>query len=242
MVSLGHNELILLSRFSPTSCKVQVQRARPLPLPHRADIPRRHPRVPYRVYGGSSGQRGTAGVLCSHSPGHYSGYSCGQLSTLFKHSHAEFFRQKKNNVFFIFIHFLILRWCRYLKLFLVEDEDQLIPHSQYHWCWWSGDARSQGISSHDIELGIPVYSTFSSRMVNTSAPWQMAFISCISHTSSNAFSSQKYFVLKNLVLMHSKFHSLVLSYRFVLVISGQHIWAWLAYGGDHCWNGLCWPQ
>ena len=25
-----------------------------------------------------------------------------------------------------------------------------ILHNQYHGCWWPGDARSQGISNHDI--------------------------------------------------------------------------------------------
>ena len=25
-------------------------------------------------------------------------------------------------------------------------------HSQYHGCWWAGDARHQGISNHDIDL------------------------------------------------------------------------------------------
>ena len=26
-----------------------------------------------------------------------------------------------------------------------------VKHSQYHGCWWPDDARSQGISSHDID-------------------------------------------------------------------------------------------
>ena len=33
-----------------------------------------------------------------------------------------------------------------------EDKDLSIGHSQYHGCWWPGDTRSQGISSHDIDL------------------------------------------------------------------------------------------
>ena len=30
------------------------------------------------------------------------------------------------------------------------DKDLPILHSQHHGCWWPGDARSQGISNHDI--------------------------------------------------------------------------------------------
>ena len=41
----------------------------------------------------------------------------------------------------------------------------IIPCSQYHGGWWLGDARSQGISSHDIDLFIPEYSSLSTRMV-----------------------------------------------------------------------------
>ena len=38
---------------------------------------------------------------------------------------------------------------------LKEDKDLPILHSQYHGCWYPGDARSQGISSHDIGLISP---------------------------------------------------------------------------------------
>ena len=39
-------------------------------------------------------------------------------------------------------------------------------HSQYHGGWWPGDARSQGISSNDIDLVIPKYAYFSTRGLN----------------------------------------------------------------------------
>ena len=35
-----------------------------------------------------------------------------------------------------------------------EDKGTHIAHSQYHGCWYLGDARSQGISSHGIDRGI----------------------------------------------------------------------------------------
>ena len=41
--------------------------------------------------------------------------------------------------------------------FLVEDKDPLILHSQYHCCWWPGNARSQGISNHGIDLFLPEF-------------------------------------------------------------------------------------
>ena len=34
----------------------------------------------------------------------------------------------------------------------MEDKDLFILHIQYHACWWTGDTRSQGISSHGTDL------------------------------------------------------------------------------------------
>ena len=48
--------------------------------------------------------------------------------------------------------FLILRWWRYLKSILVKANDLFILHNQYLGCWWPGDIKSQGISSHGIDL------------------------------------------------------------------------------------------
>ena len=42
-----------------------------------------------------------------------------------------------------------------LKSFLVQDQDLPSLHSQYHGWWCPGDARSQGISNHDINLVKP---------------------------------------------------------------------------------------
>ena len=55
----------------------------------------------------------------------------------------------------ILCHPSTLIWHRYLKSFLKYDQDLYILHSQYHGCWCPGDVRSQGISSHDIDLFIP---------------------------------------------------------------------------------------
>ena len=41
------------------------------------------------------------------------------------------------------------------ETFPVKDKDIPNLHIQYHGCWWSGDARSQGISNHDIDLDKP---------------------------------------------------------------------------------------
>ena len=41
-----------------------------------------------------------------------------------------------------------------------------ILYNQYHGCWWPGDARSQGISCHCIDLVHPKYFRLSTRRVN----------------------------------------------------------------------------
>ena len=71
------------------------------------------------------------------------------------------------DTFFMFIwNFSMLRVNNVmaLKSFLVENK---ASHSQseYHYCWWPGDARYQGISIHGIDLTIPIYSSFSTRRV-----------------------------------------------------------------------------
>ena len=57
----------------------------------------------------------------------------------------------------------------------MRNEDLFILHNQYHGSWWPGDTRSQGISSHGIDIvflsshGIdivfPKYSNISTRTV-----------------------------------------------------------------------------
>ena len=44
------------------------------------------------------------------------------------------------------------RWHRHLISLLIENKGPLILHSQYHGCWWAGDARSQGINRHGLDL------------------------------------------------------------------------------------------
>ena len=67
---------------------------------------------------------------------------------------AEFILGETSNIFLIFYNFWALRWYRYLKSLLMEDMDSFNFYNQYHGCWGPDDARSQGISSHGIELVI----------------------------------------------------------------------------------------
>ena len=50
-----------------------------------------------------------------------------------------------------------------------EDKNVYIPHSQYHGSWWPGNAWSQGINSHGIDLVCLEYSGLNTRSwwVNT---------------------------------------------------------------------------
>ena len=48
-------------------------------------------------------------------------------------------------------HSSALTWQGWLESFLCKTRTCLF-HSQYHGCWWPGDARSQSISSHGIDL------------------------------------------------------------------------------------------
>ena len=56
---------------------------------------------------------------------------------------------------YILCHSSKLIWHRYLKSILKQDQDLHILHSQYHGCWCPCEVRSQGISSHDIDLDKP---------------------------------------------------------------------------------------
>ena len=60
------------------------------------------------------------------------------------------FSEGTKTYIYIFCHSSTLAWDRQLKSFLVYHKNLPIPHSQYHRCWCPGDARSQGISNHDI--------------------------------------------------------------------------------------------
>ena len=74
--------------------------------------------------------------------------------------------------------------------------------SQYCGCWWPGEARSQGISSHGIDLVLLGYSSLSNRKVN---PWCIvfAFYIIIYHLFSAYgwnLSWEKYLLLQTLYL------------------------------------------
>ena len=62
---------------------------------------------------------------------------------------------------------LISKVWRYLKSFLVKDNDLFMLHIQYHGYWWLGNTWSQGISSHGTDLVVQEYSWFCIRMFNT---------------------------------------------------------------------------
>ena len=69
-------------------------------------------------------------------------------------------------------NFSIMKWSRWLKTFLIEDKDQYSLYSHFHSGWCPGDARSHGISSNDIALVLPEYSSFNTRRVSTLWPRQ----------------------------------------------------------------------
>ena len=47
---------------------------------------------------------------------------------------------------------VILSRGRWVRNLLMEDKDMFIQHSYCHGCWWLGDTKSQGISSHGIDI------------------------------------------------------------------------------------------
>ena len=58
----------------------------------------------------------------------------------------------------------------------MEDKDLFILHNQYHGCWCPGDAKSQGINSHDIDLVVPEYFSFSNKRVKISGTYDQEYI------------------------------------------------------------------
>ena len=80
-----------------------------------------------------------------------------KISRFFNPYQTEFFQGITKINFHFFYHFSTVRWCRYLKSFLVEDKNLFIMHIQCNGHWWQGFLGSQGISSYDIELTIPEY-------------------------------------------------------------------------------------
>ena len=62
--------------------------------------------------------------------------------------------------------FSIIPQHRSLKSSLLEDRDPFMLQSQYHGCWWPGDARSQDINNHGIDLVRSEYSGFTTTKVD----------------------------------------------------------------------------
>ena len=65
--------------------------------------------------------------------------------------HAKFFRGNIN-IYLHFVSFLHIYTTQVVEI-LPQVRQEL--HSQYHGCWCPGNVRSQGISSHDIDLFKP---------------------------------------------------------------------------------------
>ena len=64
------------------------------------------------------------------------------------------------------------KWCPFClalnvsKSLLIEVKNLFILQNQCHGCWWPGNGRSRGISSHGIDLVLQWYSGFSMRRAN----------------------------------------------------------------------------
>ena len=68
---------------------------------------------------------------------------------------AKFFRGNIN-IYLHFVSFLHIDTMQVVEILPLEQDKNLpILHNQYHGCWCPGDVRSQGISSHDIDLVKP---------------------------------------------------------------------------------------
>ena len=64
---------------------------------------------------------------------------------------AKFFRGNIN-IYLHFVSFLHIDTMQVVEILPQIRQNLPILHSQYHGYWFPGDVRSQGISSHDIEL------------------------------------------------------------------------------------------
>ena len=101
------------------------------------------------------------------------------------------YHKKHKKYICIFYHFSKQGMHRSLKSYITEDKDPFscILNSQYHGCWWSGDARSQGISTHVLTpyfWDIPV---FASEGLNKWGPLTQFFTKEISIPKDNIFTS-----------------------------------------------------
>ena len=72
----------------------------------------------------------------------------------------------ENITVFIFYHFPTPKWQGLLQSLLTEDKTSPIQPNQYHGCWWTGDARSQGISGYSIDLILRGYFKLITKIIN----------------------------------------------------------------------------
>ena len=84
-------------------------------------------------------------------------------------------KQKNITIYWYFVTFSYTKMTHEVEI--LQDLDPFFLQSQYHGCWWPGDTKSQGISSHVIDLIIPQYSICSTRRVKSHQ-------SCTLHISS----------------------------------------------------------
>ena len=63
-----------------------------------------------------------------------------------------YFRMRNIKIYLVFHHFSALIWCKSLKSFPVEDEDQFTCKVNTC-CWWTSYTRCLVITSHGIDLG-----------------------------------------------------------------------------------------
>ena len=60
-------------------------------------------------------------------------------------------------VYLHFLSFFHTKMVQVVKIFPWEDKDLFILHNWYQDCWWPGNAKSQGISSHGIDPALLDY-------------------------------------------------------------------------------------
>ena len=64
-------------------------------------------------------------------------------------------RARNINMYLYCISFLHTDRTEVVDIFPCVFQRPTVVYSQYHGCWWPGDAMSQGISNHDIDLVKP---------------------------------------------------------------------------------------
>ena len=61
---------------------------------------------------------------------------------------------------------VVSHWLDTYTKWSLEDKDLFTLQSEHRGCWWGGYSKSQGISSHDIDLIAPEYSGYNACWVN----------------------------------------------------------------------------